>query len=82
MLEELSELQKELCKLLRGQYHIEDMSEEIADVEIMLSQVKIILVNHEEVKKEKERKVLRLQNRIEDFKGEKSPSVFPLPLDI
>ena len=40
-IEELSELQKELCKALRGKPNKEDIIEELADVLIMLDQVKI-----------------------------------------
>ncbi len=39
-IEELSELQKELCKMLRGIGSTEHLAEEIADVEIMLCQIK------------------------------------------
>ena len=39
-IEELSELQKELTKALRSQGDIEHTAEEIADVEIMLEQLK------------------------------------------
>lgn len=39
-LEELSELQKEICKMRRGIGNKEHLSEEIADVEIMLEQIK------------------------------------------
>jgi len=39
--EELSELQKELCKMSLGQGKRENIAEEIADVEIMLEQMKI-----------------------------------------
>lgn len=41
--EELSELQKELCKHLRGDGNPRAMMEEIADVEIMLEQVKYMM---------------------------------------
>ena len=40
MMEEMSELQKELCKYLRGKYSPANIAEEIADVEIMLEQMK------------------------------------------
>lgn len=39
--EELSELQKELCKYLRGNCDMSHLTEEIADVEIMLEQIKL-----------------------------------------
>lgn len=75
--EELSELQKELCKLLRGQYHIDDMSEEIADVEIMILQMKRILNNWDAVNVMKQKKLARLAERIKAFHGERSPDVLP-----
>ena len=80
--EELSELQKELCKLLRGQYHISDVAEEIADVEIMIMQMKRMLNNWDAVEEWKERKLARLADRIKSFRGEKSPACFEEPLDI
>lgn len=39
-IEEMSELQKELCKMLRGNADINHIAEEVADVEIMLAQMK------------------------------------------
>jgi hypothetical protein len=39
--EELSELQKEICKSLRDKTNIDNIVEEIADVTIMLEQLKI-----------------------------------------
>lgn len=42
MMEEMSELQKELCKYLRGRGSFEHIAEEIADVEIMLEQMKML----------------------------------------
>lgn len=41
-IEELSELQKVLCKHLRGQTNFENIVEEIADVKIMLEQLELI----------------------------------------
>lgn len=38
-LEELSELQKEICKSLRGKADLDALKEEIADVVIMLEQL-------------------------------------------
>ena len=40
--EEMSELQKELCKHLRGSGSQENIAEEIADVEILMEQMKMI----------------------------------------
>ena len=42
-IEELSELQKELCKLLRHESDGKHLMEEIADVQIVLEQLKLIL---------------------------------------
>ena len=40
--EEMAELQKELCKAARGKDNREQIAEEIADVEIMLEQMKVL----------------------------------------
>lgn len=40
--EEMSELQKELCKSLRGEKVTGNIAEEIADVEVMLEQMKLL----------------------------------------
>lgn len=40
-IEELSELQKELCKALRGKVDLDHITEEFADVWIMLQQMKL-----------------------------------------
>ena len=76
-IEELSELMKELCKLLRGEYHIDDMAEEMADVEIMLEQLRVIFANDEKIERWKSMKLERLKERISCFHGTKSPAVFP-----
>lgn len=44
-IEELSELQKEICKYFRGRDNRDQVAEEIADVSIMLEQLKIIFDN-------------------------------------
>ena len=41
-IEEMAELTKELCKFQIGDYNKENIMEEIADVEIMINQLKII----------------------------------------
>ena len=41
-MEECSELIKELSKMFRGETNVENISEEIADVQIMIEQLKII----------------------------------------
>ena len=48
-IEELSELQKELTKFIRGQADERHINEEMADVEIMLEQLKIIFDNRKPV---------------------------------
>lgn len=45
-IEELSELQKELCKSLRGQTDKQHIAEEIADVQIMMEQMMILYELH------------------------------------
>lgn len=40
-IEELSELQKELCKALRGNANIDNITEELADAYIMLDQIQV-----------------------------------------
>ncbi len=42
VLEEMAELQKEICKNWRGRDNIDEIADECADVEIMLAQLKII----------------------------------------
>ena len=58
--EEVSELQKELCKYLRGRGSFEHIAEEIADVEIMLEQMKMLFCCTDDV-----RKVERLKERLD-----------------
>jgi len=64
--EELSELQKELCKQALGQGNLEHITEEIADVEIMLEQMKIGLnIGFYELTATKRKKLCRLSGNIE-----------------
>ena len=62
--EEMSELQKELCKYLRGRGSSEHIAEEIADVEIMLDQMKMLFCCADDVRNERRRKVERLKERL------------------
>ena len=57
--EECSELQKAILKYLRGRCNTIEISEEMADVEIMLEQLYMMLDNHDEVKFFKEKKIER-----------------------
>lgn len=66
--EEMSELQKELCKFLRGKDDgktIANIAEEIADVEIMLDQMKLLFDIGDDVADYREDKILRLKRRLE-----------------
>lgn len=64
-IEELSELQKELCKALRGNINKENIIEELADVYIMLDQIKIyFLIAHNEVKEMIDKKIERTKERL------------------
>ena len=65
-IEELSELQKELCKSLRNNYNYGNIVEEIADVEIMLEQMKIYFeIKENEIEEMKEIKTKRTKERLE-----------------
>jgi hypothetical protein len=59
-MEEMSELIKELSKNLRGNDNISAISEEMADVEIMLEQLKVIFSNRAEVDRYRAEKITRL----------------------
>ena len=65
VLEEMSELQKEICKLWRGKDNRDAIAEEVADVEIMLGQLKVMLDIGGDVGRHKTTKLLRLQKRLE-----------------
>lgn len=67
--EEMSELQKELCKYLRGKYSPANIAEEIADVEIMLEQMKMLFCCTDDVRNERRRKVERLKERLDNACG-------------
>lgn len=66
LFEELAELQKVVCECFnRGKMNKNEVSEEIADVEIMLEQLKFILDIGEQVNTEKIRKLHKLQGKFE-----------------
>jgi protein tyrosine phosphatase len=66
-IEELSELQKELCKALRNKLNINNLIEEVADVEIMLFQIKKIFnIKQEQVDTIKMQKIERTKNKIKN----------------
>lgn len=77
-IEEMSELTKELCKVKRqfsegekylSQDTINALSEEMADVSVMLEQLKIIFSNVVEVEIFADKKINRLLSRIKDAKA-------------
>lgn len=63
-IEEMSELQKELCKHLADKNNVSEIAEEIADVEIMLTQMKLIFGCAFEVIEWKKKKIDRLADRL------------------
>ena len=63
-IEELSELIKEICKDIRGMLDIEHLSEEIADVEIMIEQLKIIYSVRNLTEDYRKNKIKRIEERI------------------
>lgn len=68
-IEEASELIKAICKLKRSGNSLETVSavaEEIADVEIMIEQLKIMLYCYDDVENWKKYKLERLSRRIEE----------------
>lgn len=68
-IEELSELTKELTKNLRGANNSGSIVEEIADVEIMLDQLKIWLFAFADVQNMRAFKLKRLEERIKEAKS-------------
>lgn len=64
LLEEMSELQKEICKAWRGKDNQVEIAEEVADVEIMLEQIKMIFGIDAAVKKYREQKIEQLRQRL------------------
>lgn len=63
-IEEMSELQKEICKYFRDEGKHQDLIEEAADVCIMLEQIIFMFDIEDEVKKVMEEKLQRLRGRI------------------
>lgn len=63
--EELAGLIKELSKNLRGRENLPQIAEEVADVEIMLEQIKIIFDLHKAVSAARLNKLHRLQSMLD-----------------
>lgn len=72
VMEEMAELQKELCKNCRGRENASCIAEEIADVEIMLEQMKLLFEVDELVKEFKGVKLRRLKARLEGNDGDRA----------
>ncbi len=66
LLEEMSELQKEICKNWRGKNNLCEIAEEMADVGIMLDQMKILFQNDALVQRYRNEKTERLKRRLEE----------------
>ena len=64
VIEEMSELAKEICKNKRGKNNLSEIAEEIADVKIMLAQLEMIFRVEKEVEKHYETKIDRLNQRL------------------
>lgn len=64
VIEEMSELAKEICKAMRGKNDPDAIADEIADVRIMLDQAEIIFGVEELVQAHRARKLLRLKDRL------------------
>lgn len=72
LFEEFAELQKEVCKELRGKGNIQHIAEELSDVYVMLQQLQLIYgISDEKVELEVQMKIERTLDRIE---GEQSES--------
>lgn len=64
-IEEMSELIKEICKNKRGNENKKEIVEEIADVYIMLEQLRFIFnINDDEIISMKDKKIKRLEMRL------------------
>ena len=64
VVEEMSELTKEICKHWRGRDNLTAIADEIADVTIMLEQLRLIYNLNDSVASHMDKKILRLQDRI------------------
>lgn len=63
-IEELSECQKEICKILRGGDGLRNLAEEIADAAIMLEQIQLIFSINDCVCNFMDEKIKRLEDRV------------------
>ena len=71
VIEEMSELTKELCKELRDRGNVENIADELADVEITLAQLKMIYNIHDLVEQHRDFKLHRFANNMAQLKANK-----------
>lgn len=64
-IEEMSEVQKEICKVLRGRGNRENLAEEIADAKIMLEQISQIFNIKSSVETWVDYKIAKLERELE-----------------
>ena len=62
--EELSECQKEICKILRGGEDFRNLAEEVADATIMLEQIRLMFKINDCVCNFMDEKIKRLEDRV------------------
>ena len=63
-IEELSECQKEICKILRGGEDFRNLAEEVADATIMLEQIRLMFNINDCVCNFIDEKIKRLDDRV------------------
>lgn len=80
-LEEMSELQKEICKALRGDLHPMHLAEEVADATIMLEQLRQMFDINEPVCEMMDHKIERLAHRVAAAKSQKDALCCSIFLD-
>ena len=72
-IEELSECQKEICKILRGGEDYRHLAEEVADATIMLEQIRLMFNINDCVCDFMDKKIKRLDDRVKGFENNGSP---------
>ena len=65
VIEEMSELTKEICKSFRGMDNIEQLADEAADVTIMLEQLRLIFGLNDLICEHMDAKIERLAERLD-----------------
>lgn len=63
-IEEMSELTKEICKVRRGKNDLDALADEIADVTIILEQLRIMFNLNDLVCQHMDTKITRLKSRL------------------